>query len=806
MTDAASERQEQVVELRELIKNKVFLLDGAMGTMLQNSGLKLGENPEIFNITEPQKVKAVHLAYLDAGADMILTNTFGANEHKLKQTGYSTREIVGTGVSLARECADSCGAFVALDIGPIGELFEPMGTLKFEDGYELFKRQIVQGVKSGADAIFIETMTDLYEMKCAVLAAKENSTLPVFATMSFESDMRTFTGCDISSMALTLEGLGVDAIGINCSLGPVEMYPMVSELLKWTTLPVIIKPNAGLPSIVDDKTTYSITQWQFADEMEKIIDLGVNIIGGCCGTTPEYISLLKSKAQDKTPALRELKATPAVCSGTKTVAIEKVRIIGERINPTGKKLFRQALTDSDIDYIVRQGIEQVEAGADILDINVGLPGINEKKMMTTVIKRLQGVLNVPLQIDSSDPEVIEAALRIYNGKAIVNSVNGEDAVLDKILPVVKKYGAAVVGLTLNKGGIPKKCEERFDIAKKILDKAIGYGIAKEDIYIDCLTLTSSAEQENAYETIKAVRMVKEQLGLKTTLGVSNISFGLPAREKLNQAFLALALANGLDLPIMNPNISEMVDTVYCYHQLTNIDKGSVEYIARFSDVQKSEHMPAAITADTNDIGYYIEKGLKDETAKCCENLLHDNDELTIVGKMLIPALDKVRRAISKAARIFLPQLIKSAEAAKAAFEIVRKSIRSKSSGEIASKGKIVLATVKGDIHDIGKNIVKVVLENYGYHIIDLGRDVEISDVVNAAKDENVKMVGLSALMTTTLKSMEQTIKALRDNNVKCTVFVGGAVLTEDYAMKIGADYYAKDAQQAVSIAKKVFYE
>lgn len=793
------------MELRELIKNRIFLLDGAMGTMLQNSGLKLGENPEIFNITEPEKVKEVHKAYLNAGSNMILTNTFGANEHKLKQTGYGTREIVLAGVSLARECADNYGAFVALDIGPIGELFEPMGTLKFEDGYELFKRQIVQGVKSGADAIFIETMTDLYEMKCAVLAAKENSTLPVFATMSFESDMRTFTGCDISSMALTLEGLGVDAIGINCSLGPVEMYPMVSELLKWTTLPVIIKPNAGLPAVIDGETVYSITQGQFADEMEKIIDLGVNIIGGCCGTTPEYISLLKQKAQDKTPALREYKATPAVCSGTKTVVIDRVRIIGERINPTGKRLFRQALTGGDIDYIVRQGIEQVEAGADILDINVGLPGIDEKKMMTTVIKRLQGVLNVPLQIDSSDPEVIETALRIYSGKAIVNSVNGEDEVLDKILPIVKKYGAAVVGLTLNKGGIPKKCDERLEIAKKILDRSVEYGIKKEDIFIDCLTLTSSAEQENAYETIKAVRMVKEQLGLKTTLGVSNISFGLPAREKLNQTFLALALSNGLDLPIINPNISEMVDTVYCYHQLTNVDKGSTEYIARFSDVQKSEHMPAAITANTNDIGYYIEKGLKDETAKCCGNLLYDTDALTIVGEMLIPALDKVGERY-QSGEIFLPQLIKSAEAAKAAFEIVRKSIRSKSSGEIASTGKIVLATVKGDIHDIGKNIVKVVLENYGYHIVDLGRDVEISDVVAAAKDENVKMVGLSALMTTTLKSMEQTIKALRDNDVSCTVFVGGAVLTEDYAMKIGADYYAKDAQQAVSIAKKVFAE
>lgn len=795
------------MDVKWLIKNNIVFLDGAMGTMLQKAGLKLGENPEVLNITSPQIVENIYEQYLKAGSNIIATNTFGANRHKLSGCGYSVDTIITAAVKSAKKIAVKYNGFVGLDIGPIGELLEPMGTLKFEEAYELFKEQVICGAKNGADIIMIETMTDLYEAKAAVLAAKENCDLPVFCTMSFEQDMRTFTGCSLSAMALTLEGLGCDAIGINCSLGPVEIYPMVKELIKWTNLPIIIKPNAGLPEIIDGQTSYSITPEQFIEQMKLITELGVNIIGGCCGTTPEYIKGLKQNIRQDLFIKRKIINPCAVCSNTKTVEIDRVRIIGERINPTGKKIFQQALKDNNLDYIVKQAITQAQGGADILDVNVGMPNIDEVSMMKEVIKKIQGVVSLPLQIDSSNADAIEAGLRIYNGKAIVNSVNGEQKVMQRIFPIVKKYGASVVGLTLDENGIPAKAEDRLAIAEKILRFALEYGIPKENLYIDCLTLTSSAEQANAYETIKAVRMVKEKLGLKTVLGVSNISFGLPAREQLNQTFLTLAMANGLDLPIINPNIKSMVDSIYCYHQLKNIDKGSYEYINHFSNnsdnKDKSSNVSQLTDQHYNDIGYCIANGLKNETIACCKQLLKNTDPLNIVSDILIPALDKVGKNY-ETGKIFLPQLIQSAEAAKGAFEVIREYVSKSSSGQTQSSGKIIIATVKGDIHDIGKNIVKVVLENYGYDVIDLGRDVSIETIVSEAKKQSIKLVGLSALMTTTLKSMEQTINAIHKEGLTCKIMVGGAVLTESYAKQIGADYYAKDAQASVNIARKVF--
>lgn len=779
------------MKLKDFVKDNILILDGAMGTMLQEMGLKAGENPEVFNLTSPEVVKKVHLAYLDAGSNMVITNTFGANSRKFP----NNKEIISSAISIAKEAASAFNGYVALDIGPIGELLEPMGTLRFEEAYELYKEQVIIGRDAGVDAIYIETMTDLHEAKCAVLAAKENSDLPVFCTMSFEKNMRTFVGTSVCAMAITLEGLGADFIGINCSLGPAQMMPMVEELVKWTNIPIILKPNAGLPVVANGKTVFDAKPEQFAHEISKMIDLGVSVVGGCCGTTPQHINLLKRL--NKKPPRREKVEVCAVCSSSKTVEIDRIRVVGERINPTGKKRFQQALKNNDIDYILNQATQQQEAGADILDVNVGLPGIDEKNMMVTVIKAVQSIIKAPLQIDSSNPEVIEAALRVYNGKAIMNSVNGDDDVLEKILPIVKKYGAAVVGLTLDKNGIPQTAEQRFNIAEKIVCRAAEFGISKNDVFIDCLTLTASAEQALVFETLKAVSLVKQRLHVKTVLGVSNISFGLPARDKMNQVFLTAALSNGLDLPIINPNSIEMMDTIYCFHQLKNIDRGSREYIKRFTDTTP------IISKTTNDIAYYIKNGLKEETKACAVELLSSMDGLTLVNQLLMPALDEVGIKYEKN-EIFLPQLLQSAEAAKEAFELVRSKMSSQSGLHVELNQKIILATVKGDIHDIGKNIVKVVLENYGYSVIDLGRDVPIQTVIEESIKNRVKLVGLSALMTTTLLSMEETINALKKRDAGIKVMVGGAVLTQSYAKQIGADFYAKDAMSSVAIAKDFF--
>lgn len=809
------------MNFKEYLKDNIVIFDGAMGTMLQKKGLKLGEVPEILNITEKEKIIEIHNEYIAAGSIVITTNTFGANELKLKDTGYTVERIIHESIKTAQAAAKERHVYVALDIGPIGELIEPMGTLSFDRAYEIFKRQVVQGVKSGADLILIETMTDLYETKAAVLAAKENSNLPVVATMSFEKDHRTFTGCLPSSMAITLEGLGVDGLGINCSLGPHEIYPIVEELLKYTNTPILVQANAGLPVVRNNETYYDVSPEQYSEIVTKFVKLGVRMVGGCCGTNPEYIRCMKEKLQGLKPALLSYNKISALCSPSNTVIVHGVKVIGERINPTGKKLFKEALKNNDIDYILKQGISQVEAGAHVLDVNVGLPGIDEAKMMVKVIKKLQGVTNVPLQIDSSNFEAIEKGLKYYNGKPILNSVNGEDRILDKILPLVKKYGAAVVGLTLDDKGIPNNAYDRYKIAEHIVNKAESYGIKREDVYIDTLTLTCSAQQKEVVETIKSLTLVKEKLGVKTVLGVSNISFGMPNRALINETFLTIALAAGLDLPIINPNDESMMDKIFAFNVLYNFDEGSKKYIKKFtsgqvekvdkslkikeSEIVKEIKTVTKIIKEDNELGLIdcVVKGLKNDTIIIVNKMLKNNDALIIVNKYLIPALDIVGDEYEKGV-IFLPQLIQSAETVKAAFEVLKENLKSKATQSI-SNGKIILCTVKGDIHDIGKNIVKVILENYNYEIIDLGKDVPIEKVIEEAKkyDEPI-LVGLSALMTTTMRSMEETIISIRENGLKCKIVVGGAVLTEEYAMKMGADYYAKDAKDAVEIAKKVF--
>lgn len=804
--------------LKKLFDRDYLLLDGAMGTMLQAAGMKMGEIPEVLNLTQPEWIVSVHEKYLAAGADVIYANTFGANGYKLEGCGYKTEELIAAGLRNARTACSrrKPEALVALDVGPIGQLLEPAGTMSFEEAYELYADIVRAGVKEGADLVVFETMTDLLEVKAAVLAAKEHSTLPIVCTMTFEENMRTFTGCQVSAMALTLEGLGVDAVGVNCSLGPKELKPVIEELAKWTRLPIVVKPNAGLP---DPKTnTYDLSAQEFASLMTELGEYGVAAFGGCCGTTPEFIENLSSALSEnryKAAANKERqkKMIPAaVCSASCTTAVTEPRIIGERINPTGKKIFQQALLDGDIDYILTQAAEQVKAGADILDVNVGFPGIDEKEMMITVVKAIQSVTEVPLQLDSTIPGVLEAALRVYNGKPIVNSVNGEEASLTKVLPLVKKYGAAVVGLTLDENGIPKKAEERFAIAKRILDAALACGIPRENVYIDCLTLTASAEQEGVAETLEAVRRVKTELGLKTVLGVSNISFGLPNRVLVNHIFLTMALQNGLDLPIINPNVAEMTGAVRAYKLLAGIDKNSVEFIKAYADMpklippaaaaaQKSAEGVSQTESDRNALYQAVLTGLKNEGTTITKRLLECTDAMEIINKVLIPALDEVGDGFEKGT-MFLPQLIMSASVAQNAFEVIRKQMLCKDNAPV-SKGKIVIATVKGDVHDIGKNIVKVLLENYGYEVIDLGKDVAYQAVVDAVRKHGAKLVGLSALMTTTLVSMKETIELIHENGLDCKIMVGGAVLTPEFAKEIHADFYAKDAKESVDIAKRV---
>ena len=791
------------MDFKKFLSEKEFiLLDGAMGTLIQKSGVQYKSVPETLNITHPELIESFHKAYIDAGSDIVYANTFGANAYKLKESGYSVEEIISSAVKNAKKATEGTNALVALDIGPIGQLVEPAGSLSFDEAYEYFKEEIIAG--KDADIIVFETMTDLYELKAGVLAAKENSDTPVIATMTFERNGRTFTGVSPASMAVTLTGLGVDAVGVNCSLGPDELEGVVSEISKYTDLPIIIKANAGLPD--PNSNEYDIMPDKFAQCVQNLLKYGVKIIGGCCGTTPEYIAEIANAVKNEKYQPQTKSVDTTICSASTVVEINGPRIIGERINPTGKKLFKQALVDNNIDYILTQALSQVNGGAEILDVNVGHPEIDEKKMMVRVLKAIQSVCDAPLQIDSTKPDVLDAGLRYYNGKPIVNSVNGEEKSLSSVLPLVKKYGASVVGLTLDENGIPKTAEGRFEIAKRIVERAEALGIDRKDVYIDCLTLTVSAEQDACRETLKALHRVKNELGCKTCLGVSNISFGLPNRELVNRTFLTMALEEGLDLPIINPNIDSMTGAVRAYRVLAGIDKNSIEFINEYNDAVASA--PTVKSADM-DIFTAVYNGLKSEGASITAKLLETMDAMQIVNEMLIPALDKVGEDFEKN-KIFLPQLIQSANTAQECFEVIKKHI-SQISGSPVSKGKIILATVKGDIHDIGKNIVKVLLDNYGYTVVDLGRDVDPQLIVDTAVEQDIKLIGLSALMTTTLKSMEDTIKLVRerkelqnpDGTSKCIIMVGGAVLTNDYAMKIGADYYCKDAKESVDTAKKV---
>ena len=805
------------MQVNELFRqSNTILLDGGMGTMLQAAGLKLGARPEELNITDPALIEGIHGQYAAAGSRIVNANTFGASAHKLAGSEYTLEEIIAAGIANCKRACAPYGALTALDVGPLGELLEPSGTLAFEDAVAEYARIVKAGEAAGADLIFFETYTDLYELKAALLAAKENTHLPILASMSFEAGGRTFTGCTVESFAATARGLGADAVGINCSLGPKEIFPMAKRLAEAVpgNFPVFVKPNAGLPRA--DGSGYDITPQLFALQMKPYRELRLFAAGGCCGTTPEFIKLLNGTFAGCTPGRPAHRMPSVLCTPVDTVTVDGITVVGERINPTGKKRFQQALREGDMNYVLEQAVSQAEAGAQILDVNVGAPGVDEPVLMEQVVKALQSVTSLPLQLDSSNVEALARGLRVYNGKPIVNSTNGELEKLAAILPLCKKYGAAIVGLAIDEKGIQPKAADRVAIARRITEAALAAGIPREDIYIDCLTLTASAQQEDVLATVQALEACKKELGVRTVLGVSNISFGLPCRTYLNTTFLTMAMYAGLDLAIMNPSSEEMMAAVYAYNVLTNRDKQSTKYIERFADrvpastalAQAAKAVPAASAAEAELTGPYaalmkaVEKGLKGDAAAHTRALLAEKQPLEVVDEALIPALDIVGAKYEKGT-LFLPQLLQAASAAQSAFEEIKTAIAQKGEGS-ASKGRIVLATVKGDVHDIGKNIVRVILENYGFEVLDLGRDVPVETVVDTVREKDVHLVGLSALMTTTLKSMEETIAALHAAKLDCKIMVGGAVLTPEYAEKIGADWYAKDAKRSADIAKEFF--
>jgi len=797
-------------------QSNTILLDGGMGTMLQAAGLKLGARPEELNITDPALIEGIHGQYAAAGSRIVNANTFGASAHKLAGSAYTLEQVITAGIENCKRACAPYGALTALDVGPLGELLEPSGTLAFEDAVAEYARIVKAGEAAGADLIFFETYTDLYELKAALLAARENTHLPILASMSFEAGGRTFTGCTVESFAATARGLGADAVGINCSLGPKEIFPMAKRLAEAVpgNFPVFVKPNAGLPRA--DGSGYDITPQLFALQMKPYRELHLFAAGGCCGTTPEFIKLLNGTFAGCTPGRPAHRMPSVLCTPVDTVTVDGITVVGERINPTGKKRFQQALREGDMNYVLEQAVSQAEAGAQILDVNVGAPGVDEPVLMEQVVKALQSVTSLPLQLDSSNVEALARGLRVYNGKPIVNSTNGEPEKLAAILPLCKKYGAAIVGLAIDEKGIQPKAADRVAIARRITEAALAAGIPREDIYIDCLTLTASAQQEDVLATVQALEACKKELGVRTVLGVSNISFGLPCRAYLNTTFLTMAMYAGLDLAIMNPSSEEMMAAVYAYNVLTNRDKQSTKYIERFADrvpastalAQAAKAAPAASATEAELTGPYaalmkaVEKGLKGDAAAHTRALLAEKQPLEVVDEALIPALDIVGAKYEKGT-LFLPQLLQAASAAQSAFEEIKTAIAQKGEGS-ASKGRIVLATVKGDVHDIGKNIVRVILENYGFEVLDLGRDVPVETVVDTVREKDVHLVGLSALMTTTLKSMEETIAALHAAKLDCKIMVGGAVLTPEYAEKIGADWYAKDAKRSADIAKEFF--
>ncbi len=792
----------------ERLGKELLFFDGGMGTLLQAEGLRPGELPETWNITQGDVITEIHKKYIEAGSDIVLTNTFGANALKFHDDTCSLKEIVYAAVNHAKRAASVAKTegreiYIALDIGPTGKLLKPMGDLEFELACKTFGEVMLYGAEAGADLIHIETMSDTYELKAAVLAAKENTSLPVFVTTIFDERGKLLTGADVPAVVALLEGLRVDALGINCGLGPKQMLPILEQILSVTSLPVIVKPNAGLPKQANGQTYYDVLPQEFALTMQEVVTKGAAVIGGCCGTTPEHIKAMTTHCRTLNLIPNANKELTMVSSYGQSVRLgEGSKIIGERINPTGKKRFKQALKEQDMDYILKEGIIQQDKGAHILDVNVGLPDINEPEMMVKVIEELQSVTSLPLQIDTVDIKAMEKALRIYNGKPMVNSVNGKQESMNEVFPLIGKYGGVVIGLTLDEEGIPQTAEGRVEVARRIIDEAAKYGIQKKDIVIDVLAMTISSEPEGAKVTLEALKRVREELGVNTVLGVSNISFGLPNRPIVNSNFYTLAMFNGLSAGIINPSSEEMMKSFYAYHALMNFDSNCENYISKYAGTNTAA--PAASQGNTEmSLRTAIEKGLKEEAHHITGILVQKQAPLDIINEYLIPALDHVGKGFEKGT-VFLPQLLMSAEAAKAAFTLLKESLSA--AGEInEKKDKIILATVKGDIHDIGKNIVKVLLENYSFDVIDLGKDVAPELIVEKAIAENIRLVGLSALMTTTVVSMEETIHKLRDSLPDCKVMVGGAVLNQEYADMIGADFYGKDAMQSVYYAQKLFH-
>ncbi|MBE6674905.1 MAG: homocysteine methyltransferase [Ruminococcaceae bacterium] len=779
--------------LSEIKKGFVFF-DGGMGTQLQARGLQAGECPEMWNITHPEEITQIHKAYFESGANIATTNTFGANPIKIE----NTEKVVLRAVENAKKAIYAPNQYVALDIGPTGKLLKPLGDLDFDDAYNAFKATVKAGVKAGCDLIIIETMNDPYEIKAAVLAAKENSSLPVFATFVLDEKGKTVTGCDVQAMVALLEGLGVDALGVNCSLGAEELKKFVPEIVKYSSLPVIVNPNAGMPCVIDGKTCYDSTPERFAEAVKEIAGMGARILGGCCGTTPEHIAQMRKALEGTEPIEITKKSYTVVSSYSHACTFDnKVVLIGERINPTGKSKLKAALRENNLNYLVSEAIGQEEKGAHMLDVNVGLPEINESEMLVNAIKEIQSVTALPLQIDTSDPVALEKAMRIYNGKPLVNSVNGKKESMEAVLPLVKKYGGVVIALTLDENGIPNTAKGRVEIAKRIIEKAAEYGIEKKDIIVDPLCLTVSSDKNAPSVTLEAIEILKNKVGVKTSLGISNVSFGLPSRDYVNSVFFSHALLKGLDAVIMNPYSTEMMKVYYAHNALVGIDDMCVEYINFAGDNQIGV---ATVANEDITLEKAIFKGLKKEAKEITERLITNNAPLDIVNDYIIPALDKVGENYEKGI-IFLPQLLMSAETATVAFDVVKESI--KGDGE-AKKGDIILATVKGDIHDIGKNIVKVILQNYGYNVYDMGKDVSPEVVLECALKNNIKLIGLSALMTTTVPAMEATIKLVRSKIPDAKFMVGGAVLTPEYAEMIGADNYSKDAMEAVRYAQQVF--
>ena len=788
------------MNIRDFIKNNIVYLDGGMGTLLQKSGLQPGELPEHWNISHPEVIREIHKNYYDSGSNVVNTNTFGANT--LKFSIDELDEIICHAVKNADEARKASSGeqekFIALDVGPTGKLLKPLGDLDFEDAVKIFAETIRLGVKYGVDLITIETMNDSYETKAAVLAAKENSDLPIIVTNAYGENGRLMTGANPAVMAAMLEGMGVDAIGANCSLGPKQLMDVMDELLKYCSVPVAFKPNAGLPKSDGKVTYYDVDADEFAQDIKLSVENGVRIVGGCCGTTPEYIKKVCELTRGMKPKEIEKKTYSVCTSYNKAVFFgEKPILIGERINPTGKKRFKQALLENDIGYILQEAVNQQAKGVHVLDVNVGLPGIDEAQMLTTSVCELQCVTDLPLQIDSSDPVAMESALRRYNGKAMINSVNGKEENMNAIFPLVKKYGGFVVALTLDEKGIPSTVEGRMKIARKILLTAALYGINKKDIIFDPLAMTVSADKMSAVTTLETVKKITEQLGCNTSLGVSNVSFGLPSRELVNAAFFTTAMENGLSAAIMNPYSARMMEAYYSFNVVKGLDDNCMDFInfASQQEIQPTVKHESSLT-----LKEAIEKGLKEKSSEITTAMLGENAPLDIVNSHVIPALDDVGRRFEEK-KLFLPQLLMSAEAAKASFEVIKTAMAA--DGNSVKKGNIVIATVHGDIHDIGKNIVKLLLENYGYNVIDLGKNVPPETVLNAVIENHAPLVGLSALMTTTVPAMEETVKLIKENAPWCKTVVGGAVLTQDYADKIGADKYAADAMESVRYAETV---